>query len=183
MLRRLMLLLIFLDHTLYSKGLKMAAHHILDKTRELILSSGFWHDSILLVLGAAGGAMLSTWYAIKAQKPKLIISGSGSGGNQQTHCWNITISNLPSFLGNYLYGELALEIRGSLHLKDSKSHYPVYWDPEHVQNITIEPGQQHSLVLFHWTQSQGISSLTVVMSLLLNSKIRGSNSYSQLLIG
>lgn len=161
----------------------MAAHHILDKTRELILSSGFWHDSILLVLGAAGGAMLSTWYAIKAQKPKLIISGSGSGGNQQTHCWNITISNLPSFLGNYLYGELALEIRGSLHLKDSKSHYPVYWDPEHVQNITIEPGQQHSLVLFHWTQSQGISSLTVVMSLLLNSKIRGSNSYSQLLIG
>lgn len=106
-----------------------------------------------LVLGVILGAIVSTRYAIKSQRPKLLIAGDGSGGNNQSHAWSISIANQPSFFGQKVDGGPARDVNAWLRLNDRDSQsYPIFWNGEAPKvSVTIEAGRQESLRLFHWT--------------------------------
>jgi hypothetical protein len=114
-------------------------------------SQGTWNATIFLVLGAIVGAIISVRYSINANRPKLIITGQGSSGTQASQSWNITITNRPSFFGKSLDGETAREVNALIRLNDRKStYYTLFWGIQKDYRITIEPGSQQTLELFHW---------------------------------
>lgn len=122
-----------------------------ETARELLLSKELWSAIAYMILGAIFGAIISVKYSLRAHKPKLIISGGGGGGNQQKQTWRISISNRPSFLGQNLDGESARDVHALIRLDEKKSQsYFIYWGHEHNHRVTLEPGQQQSLELFHW---------------------------------
>lgn len=122
-----------------------------DAIQTLLLSQELWSAIAYLIIGAIVGAIVSVRYSISARRPRLIIFGGGGGGNQQNHRWQISISNRPSFFGKALDGESARDVHAHirLHAKRSQS-YLVFWGHQAEHRATIEPGQQHSLDLFHW---------------------------------
>ena len=122
-----------------------------ETTKELLQSLDFWSAVFYLIVGAVVGAVISVWYSLKAQRPRLIVSGSGAGGNKDRYAWRINISNRPSFLGQPIDGEAARDVHAHIRLKDPKSQsHMVFWGHEYESRATIEPGQKRSLVLFGW---------------------------------
>lgn len=128
-----------------------------ETAKQIVQAQHQWSAVFYLVVGALAGAFISIRYSFKAQRPRLIVSGAGSGGNQHQHSWSIAISNRPSFFGQYLDGESARDIHAHLRLKGrSAQSYMVFWDGQpHEHRATIEPGQQRSLRLFHWNDGGG----------------------------
>lgn len=122
--------------------------------RQLLLSPGFWSALVYLVLGAIGGAIISVRYSLAARRPKLIVHGSGAGGDKNRHTWRVSISNFPSFLGQRLDGETAREVYANIRLKEGKSQiYEIYWRGRE-RKTTLEPGKSNSLELFHWKKNE-----------------------------
>jgi len=109
-----------------------------------------------LVVGAVLGSLISVGYGIRAQRPRLLVSGGGGGGNQDRQRWNIAISNRPSFFGVNLDGEPARDLTAWIRLNETGSPlYMLYWDGvTGEQQATIEAGQQRPLNLFHWRKSE-----------------------------
>jgi len=122
-----------------------------DATKEILISKDVWSAIAYLVIGAIAGAIISVRYSLRAQRPKLIVSGGGGGGNQTKQTWNINIANRPSFFGQYLDGESARDVHAHIRLDEKKARsYLIHWGNEGDQRVTIEPGKQQSLKLFHW---------------------------------
>ena len=95
-----------------------------DKPISEILSFFSFIDWVGVGYFAAGvvlGATLSVVYSIKAKRPRIVINGGGSGGNQSSYSWNIGLSNLPRFLGHPLEGETAREVRAFIRLDEPKA--------------------------------------------------------------
>lgn len=113
-------------------------------------NSGPWGAIVYLLIGAFLGAVVSTFLAVRAQRPRLRITGFGSGGSEQA--WRFTISNHPAFFWWRLYGESAHDVQLRLwKLGDDKANYVLWWgtDPLH-QWVTIEPGRSADFTLFVW---------------------------------
>lgn len=122
-----------------------------DAVKQVLLSQSFWSAIIYLLLGAILGALISVHYSLRAQKPRLIISGGGGGGNQHRQTWQLNVSNRPSFLGQALDGDSARDVYPLIRLRDKKSQpYPVFWWPGGEHRVTIEAGEQKPIALFHW---------------------------------
>lgn len=104
-----------------------------------------------IILGVFGVIM-----TIKANKPRLIISGGDGGSSKDKQHWSITISNSPKFLGFPLDGASAQNVRAYIELMSSKELYAVYWSDQpnnKLENkISISPGQQQILKLFFWNK-------------------------------
>lgn len=117
-------------------------HHILNFN---------WYDLVTLVIGALLGAIISVAYSIRSNRPKLLITGGGSGSDQTSAHWNIGITNQPSFFGQRLDGEAAYDVHPWLREDQPKSQfYPVRWVGESGHLTTIEPGLRKNIELFHW---------------------------------
>ncbi len=115
------------------------------------MSPDVWSAIIYLVVGAIVGAIISVRYSLSAQRPKLLVTGGGSGGNQQRHSWRISVSNRPTFFGQTLDGESARDVHAHIRLNEQRSQsYGVFWGNQREHRATIEPGEQQSLELFHW---------------------------------
>ena len=55
---------------------------------------------LLLVIGAVIGVVLDRGYTLYSTRPKLIFSGTSSGGSGSgTEMWNVAISNMPGLFG------------------------------------------------------------------------------------
>ena len=121
--------------------------------RGLLLSKEVWNAIGYLIMGAIVGAVISVKYSLSAQRPKLVISGHSGGGNQGRQTWGINISNRPSFFGQRLDGESARDVHAHIRLKEKKSQaYFINWRENSARNVTIEPGKQQTLNLFHWQE-------------------------------
>ena len=118
---------------------------------QFMTSQSLWSGLFLLVIGALLGAVASSYVAVRAQRPRLIISGNGSGGDQNRHRWTITLMNRPAFFGIPFAGESARGIHAWLRLKERPSSiYPLFWSNHQEHQITIEPGHTESLEVFSW---------------------------------
>jgi hypothetical protein len=117
--------------------------------QELFTSKSPWSGLFFLISGAILGAATGTILTIRAQRPKLIVSGHGEGGNQQSRTWSLTIANQPSFLGFRLAGETASDLRASLEPRGrGRSVSQVLWSGH--ANVNIEAGKSQSIQLFYW---------------------------------
>ena len=126
---------------------------MLESIKEFFRATDILGATIYLVTGAFIGAIISVIYSLRAHRPKLIISGGGSGGNQHGQKWQISISNRPSFFGQNLDGESARDVHAHIRLEQKRSQtYAVYWGNQGDQRVTIEPGQRQSLELFAWQE-------------------------------
>jgi len=125
---------------------------MLESLRHALASQHLWGALFYLVVGAVLGAVVSIYISIRAQKPRLIISGGGSGGNQQGQRWSINIMNQPKFFGVPFAGETARDVHAWLRLRErDSSHYMLSWIGQGQQaHAAIEPGQSQSLELFSW---------------------------------
>lgn len=125
---------------------------MLETIQRLLSSQHPWSAVFYLVAGAIVGALISIYLTFKAQRPKLIINGGGSGGNQQRQSWNIGISNRPSFFGIPFNGETAHDVHAHVMLKQKgAAGYLLYWSgAQKEQRATIGPGEQRSLDVFSW---------------------------------
>ncbi len=121
--------------------------------RPILVSQSPWSSFFYLVLGAALGAVLSIYLTFKAQRPRLIIAGGGSGGNQQGQRWSLSVLNRPTFFGLPLAGETARDVHPWLRLRERDSRfYPLQWSaPAKERLVSLEPGQTASIELFSWT--------------------------------
>lgn len=139
-------------------GLASILNHMLQSAADLLSSHSPWSSFFYLVVGVLLGAIASTVYALRAQSPKLIIVGGGSGGNQDGQQWSIAVSNRPSFFGRYVDGDPARELYAWLRLAEpsSQQFHQVFWEGQQPSNhpATIEAGQQKSICLFHWRRSE-----------------------------
>lgn len=125
-----------------------------DAIKEFLLSVELWSSIFWLISGAIAGGIVSVTYTLRALRPKLITSGTQSGGGREHQSWRITILNRPSFLGQHLDGESAREVIVHIQLNEKRARkYPLYWqgndNPE--LRITIEPGEKKTLSLFEWS--------------------------------
>lgn len=124
-----------------------------------------------LVLGAALGAVTSTWHSYYVRRPKLRVIGSGSGGGSFYHN-RITISNSPGLLGVRLPEttifnknihsdiEIGLPVdrnparncRAWLYDKETNRGIAQLWwqtiDGKMTREVTLESGEQADLMLF-----------------------------------
>lgn len=123
-----------------------------ESLQDLLTSKNPWSGVVFLVIGAILGAVISAYFSVLAQRPRLIISGGGGGGNQQSQRWSISIMNRPAFFGVRFAGETARDLQPWIRLKDrSQSHYPLAWSgQQHGYHAAIEAGQSQSLELFSW---------------------------------
>lgn len=118
---------------------------------EALTSSKLWSNLVYLLVGAIVGVL----YSLRAQKPRLIVNGSGGGGRPGKYRWNLTITNRPSFLGRVLDGESARDVSAHIRLaKHRQRSYPIYWDNATERTKTIEPGQAVPLMLFTWEDAE-----------------------------
>lgn len=120
---------------------------------KLFASQHPWSAFIYLLLGAMLGALVSIYATVRAQRPRLIISGHGSGGSRDRHHWSINIANRPTFLGIAFVGEAARDLQPWIRLaeRDSRFYHLQWANPQAPQQpIMLEPGQSHSISLFSW---------------------------------
>lgn len=124
-------------------------------------------------LGAAFGALTSTWHSYYVRRPKLQVTGGGGGGGPHSlHTRHITIRNSPGLLGLKLPETTILGIhihrniemglvvdRNPAHqcralLYDKETNHPIkplWWrtsDGKMTQEVTLKSGEQASLMLF-----------------------------------
>ena len=127
-----------------------------EQIQNLLSSKSSWSAVFYLIVGAILGALVSIYFTVRTQKPRLIIGGGGSGSNQQGQRWTISITNRPTFLGVPFAGETARDLHAWLRLKQRESsNYPLFWTtPRQPLLVTIEPGQSQSLDLFSWTSDR-----------------------------
>jgi hypothetical protein len=112
-----------------------------------------WSQIVYLIIGIVFGALISVTYNIRAQSPRLNITGGGSGGNATKQSWRITISNRPSFFGKRIDGKPARDLHAHLGVVDEKSQrYGVSWGNENNPRVTIDPGKEQFIELFHWQE-------------------------------
>jgi hypothetical protein len=129
-----------------------------ETVKQILLSQHYLSGAFYFVAGAVVGIVVTffgNWYNFKAQRPRLIASGGGSGGNDQEQRWTITISNRPAFLGQNVDGESARDVSVLIRPEDSGSEefYSILWDSQPPERrATIEPGQDRSLTLFRWNK-------------------------------
>lgn len=124
---------------------------MLEAAQRLVTSQSPWSGFFFLVVGVILGAFASGYLTVKAQRPRLIVSGGGSGGDQHRQRWTVSIMNRPEFFGVPFAGESARDVHALLRLKERPSSiYPLSWSnhPQHL--ITIEPGHTESLDVFTW---------------------------------
>jgi hypothetical protein len=113
-------------------------------------NSGPWGAIVYLVIGALLGALVSTFLAVHAQRPRLRITGAGSGGGSSGQNWRFTVTNRPSFFWWRLYGESAHDVRlGLRKLGDDSASYSLNWGARpQERTVTIEPGKSAEFTLF-----------------------------------
>lgn len=112
-----------------------------------------WFDIFTLIIGALFGAIISVIYSIRSNRPRLLITGSGSGSSQTSANWRIGIANHPSFFGQRLDGETAYDVHPWLREDQPRSQFhPVCWVGESDHRTTIEPGLRKDIELFHWNK-------------------------------
>jgi hypothetical protein len=70
-----------------------------DFVRRVLASQSSWSGAFYLVVGVVLGALVSIYLTVKAYRPRLIISGEGSGGSQEMHRWSVTVTNRPTYFG------------------------------------------------------------------------------------
>lgn len=129
----------------------------METIKAYLTSQEFFLNIIFLILGGIVGVQ----YSLRANKPKLIISGGGGGGNPDLYTWRINIVNRPSFFGQVLDGEDARDLRAHIRADKSNSRsYSIFWGYEKNYQTTIKPGQQQSLELFHW--KEGVDGYLIV---------------------
>jgi len=118
----------------------------------LLASKHPWSAVFYLVVGAVFGALISIYLTVKAQRPRLIISGGGSGGNQEGQRWTMSVLNRPAFFGLPFAGETARDVHASLRLREKdSSSYMFYWSGQTRESrVTVEPGQSNSIEVFSW---------------------------------
>ena len=123
-----------------------------NSVQDLLASKSSWSGLFFLVVGAILGALISGYFTVRAQRPRLIVSGGGGGGNQQRQRWSISIMNRPTFFGVRFAGETARDLHAWIRLKNRpQSHYPLAWsDQQQGRLVDIEAGQSHSIELFSW---------------------------------
>lgn len=107
-----------------------------------------WGAIVYLLLGGLLGVLFST----HAQRPKLRVSGYGSGGNSSSRDWRLTITNRPSFLWRRFYGESAHDVHLRLRkLGRDPDTYVLYWGANpSQQSVTIDPGKSAEFTPFVW---------------------------------
>lgn len=125
-----------------------------------------------LTLGAVLGAFASTWHSYYVRRPKLQVTGGGSGGGSSFYTNHITISNSPGLLGLKLpettilginihrHIEMGLVVdrnpahRCSAFLYDKETNQsikPLWWrasDGKMTREVTLKSGESASLMLF-----------------------------------
>jgi hypothetical protein len=123
-----------------------------NSVQDLIASKSSWSGIVFLVVGAILGALISGYFTVRAQRPRLIVSGGGGGGNQQRQRWSISIMNRPSFFGIRFAGETARDLQAWIRLKERpQSYYPLAWSGQLLGGkVDIEAGQSNSIELFSW---------------------------------
>lgn len=124
-----------------------------DTARDLLQNHHAWSPLLYLILGAVVGAFLSIRYSIRANRPQLVIDGTGGRGVGGLATWSVAIANRPSFLGQRLAGETAHEVRATLHVKNRPArHHFLFWEGAAFAlepRATIEAGQRRQLRLFY----------------------------------
>ena len=124
-----------------------------ESIQPLLASQHPWSAVFYLVVGAVFGALISIYLTVKAQRPRLIIAGGGSGGNQERQRWTLSVSNRPAFFGLPFAGETARDVHAWLRLREKdSSSYMLYWSGQSQEpRVTIEPGQSTSIEVFSWS--------------------------------
>lgn len=112
--------------------------------------SGVFYLAAGSVLSIGGGV----WAFILANRPRLVIEGSSSGGNQTAWSCGLRFVNYPSLLGLRFQGESACRLRAGLRLAKPGSMYSrVAWKGHNFyDDVTLGPGEAGSLELFQWTK-------------------------------
>lgn len=116
--------------------------------------SGVFYLIVGTIVGGFVGAYLSTRYALRASRARLVIAGSGNGGSAGgKQRWQVRIGNQPSFLGQNTDGETAKDLHAWIRLEEQKGQvYPVFWEGETPEgNATIEPGGSRGINFFYWS--------------------------------
>jgi hypothetical protein len=119
--------------------------------QRLMVSQHPWSSFFYLVVGALLGAFVSILLTVKAQRPRLIICGAGSGSSSQGQRWSLSILNRPAFIGVPFAGETARDVHAWLTLRErDSSSYMLYWNNGQQKDsaATIEPGQPQTVEVF-----------------------------------